>query len=153
MGLNAELVGKRYPTTEPYLVGREKVREFATAIGDSNPNYHDLEVARANGYPDLIAPPTFPFVLTIKAMAGAMFDPELGVDYSRIVHGEQSFEYARPLVAGDEVVVKASLESISIAGRNEFLVTRADVETVAGERVVTTRSVLVSRGTAPQEES
>ena len=108
-----------------------------------------LTFSERPGATALIAPPTFPFVLTIRAMAAAMFDQELGIDYARIVHGEQSFEFARPLHAGDEVVVKASLEKMFAAGRNEFVVCKADVETVDGEHVVTTRSVLVSRGTAP----
>lgn len=151
MSLNMACEGKVYPTTPPYQVGREKIREFATAIGDFNPAFHDVEAAVALGYPDVIAPPTFPFVLTIRAMAAAMFDQELGIDYARIVHGEQSFEFARPLHAGDEVVVKASLEKMFAAGRNEFVVCKADVETVDGEHVVTTRSVLVSRGTAPSD--
>ena len=108
MALNPEFVGKQYPDTAPYLIGREKVREFATAIGEQSPVFHDLAEAVRMGYSDLPAPPTFAFVLTHKAMAAAMFDPDLGLDYSRVVHGEQAFEYRRPLVAGDEVVVTAT---------------------------------------------
>lgn len=147
MTLNAAYVGKVYPTTEHYLVGREKLREFAAAIGDENPACHDLDAAQARGLTDVMAPPTFPFVITIRAMSAAMFDPEIGLDYGRVVHGEQSFDYVRPLVAGDEVVVAASIESIDSTGRNELMTVRADVLTVDGEVVVTTRSVLVSRGT------
>ena len=91
MALNPAFIGKTYPPSQPYLVGREKVREFAVAIGDSNPAYHDVAAARALGHDDVLAPPTFPFVLSMKAMAVAMFDPELGLDYSRVVHGEQRF--------------------------------------------------------------
>ncbi len=145
--LNPAYVGRTYPTTAPYQVGREKIREFAMAIGDPNPVYTDVDAARALGHPDLVAPPTFGFVLTMKAMALAMFDPEVGLDYARVVHGEQSFEFARPLFAGDEVVVDASIEAIDSAGRNEFMTVLAEVRTVSGELVVTTRSVLVSRGT------
>lgn len=147
MTINAGYVGTTYPPTEPYLVGREKIREFAEAIGDPNPVYHDLAVARALGHADLPAPPTFPFVITMRALNAAMFDPALGLDYARVVHGEQSYTYVRPLLAGDEVVVDAVIESIDSAGRNEFLTLRADVRTVDGEAIVTTRSVIVSRGT------
>lgn len=148
MTLNTAFIGKTYPDTEPYLIGREKVREFATAIGDSSPVFHDRAAARELGYADLPAPPTFAFALTMKAMAAAMFDPDLGLDYARVVHGEQSFDYRRPLQAGDEVVVKSFIADIHTRGRNEFLVTQADVVTVAGELVVSTRSVIASRGTA-----
>jgi acyl dehydratase len=81
-------------------------------------------------------------------MATAMFDPELGLNYALVVHGEQGFEYQRPLQAGDEVVVKSFISDITSRGRNEFLTTQADVVTLAGELVVTTRSTIVSRGTA-----
>jgi acyl dehydratase len=148
MALNPEYVGKRYPDTPPYLIGREKVREFATAIGEHAPVFHDVAAARGLGYADLPAPPTFAFTLTMKAMAAAIFDPELGLDYARVVHGEQSFEYRRPLVAGDEVVVASHIADITAKGRNEYLTTAADVVAVDGELVVTTRSVIVSRGTA-----
>jgi len=148
MPLNPDFVGKEYPQTEPYLIGREKVREFATAIGDQSPVYHDLAAAAALGYSDLPAPPTFAFLVTQRSLAAAMFDPDLGLDYSRVVHGEQAFAYRRPLQAGDEVVVRAHIADIHARGRNEFLVTQADVITVGGELVVSTRSVVASRGTA-----
>ena len=148
MALNPEFIGKQYPDTDPYLVGREKVRDFATAIGEHNAVFHDLAAAKSLGYADLPAPATFAFAVTQKALAAAMFDPELGLDYSRVVHGEQSFEYRRPLLAGDEVVVKAHSADIHSRGANEFLVTQADVVTLDGELVVRTRSVVASRGTA-----
>ena len=93
-----------------YHVGREQIREFATAIGDNNPAYYNVDAARVLGYQDLIAPPTYPFTLTMRAMATAIFDPDLGLDYSRVVHGEQHFEYERPISAGDELVVRAEIE-------------------------------------------
>lgn len=148
MALNPDIVGKTYPDTQPYLIGREKVREFAIAIGDSSPVFHDLAAAAELGYADLPAPPTFAFTLTHRAMAAAMFDPDLGLDYARVVHGAQSFDYRRPLLAGDEVVVSSHIAEVYTRGRNEYLVTQADVQTLAGELVVSTRSIIVSRGTA-----
>lgn len=148
MPLNPDVVGKVYPDSDPYLVGREKIREFAIAIGDHSPVFHDLAAARALGYKDLPAPPTFAFAITMKSMAMAMFDPDLGLDYARVVHGEQSFEYVRPLVAGDEVIVRAHIAEIAARGRNEYLTTAADVVTTEGDLLVRTRSVLASRGTA-----
>mgnify|MGYP003559330137 CR=1 FL=1 len=94
MALNQDFIGKVYPASPPYQVGREKLREFAIAIGDMNAAYHDVEHAQSLGHRDVIAPPTFPFTITMRAMAAVMFDPELGLDYSRVVHGEQ----ARPLL-------------------------------------------------------
>ena len=148
MPLNPDFVGKVYPDTPAYLIGREKVREFATAIGDFAPVFHDLAVAREQGYRDLPAPPTFAFVITMQALAAAMFDPDLGMDYARVVHGEQSFDYHQPLQAGDEVLVRSRIAAIAVRGSNEFLTLEADVLTVDGQPRVTTRSIIVSRGTA-----
>ena len=148
MALDQSFVGRKYPPTPPYEVGREKIREFADAIGDANPAYRDVEAARALGYPDVIAPPTFPVVLSMRAGAQVVGDPELGLDYSRVVHGEQRFVYTRPVRAGDRLTVTVSVESIRSAAGNDLLTTRGDVATVDGEPVLTAYSTLVARGTA-----
>jgi acyl dehydratase len=148
VALDQSFVGRKYPPTPPYEVGREKIREFADAIGDPNPAYRDPEAARALGYPEVIAPPTFPVVLSMRAGHQVVLDPELGLDYSRVVHGEQRFVYARPVRAGDRLTVTVSVESIRSAGGNDLLTTRGDVATVDGEHVLTAYSTLVARGTA-----
>jgi acyl dehydratase len=148
VALDQSFVGRKYPPTPPYEVGREKIREFADAIGDHNPAYRDVEAARALGYPDVIAPPTFPIVLSMRAGVQVVADPELGLDYSRVVHGEQRFVYARPVRAGDRLTVTVSVERIRSAGGNDLLTTRGDVATVDGEPVLTAYSTLVARGTA-----
>jgi acyl dehydratase len=145
MALNPDFVGRVYPPAGSYLVGREKVREFATAIGDLNPAYHDVDAARALGYADVIAPPTFAVMLSLKSAGRVTHDPELGLDYSRVVHGEQRFAYHRPIVAGDELVVTTSIESIRSMAGNDMITTRGEIATVDGEPVVTTMSLLVSR--------
>jgi acyl dehydratase len=148
MALNTALVGKQYAPLPPYAVSREKIREFATAIGDPAPAYTDPEAAVALGYPDVIAPPTFPFVLGRDALAQAMFDPELGLDYSRVVHGEQTFSYERPIHAGDVLIGHSRIADIRAAGPNELLVSECELRTSDGELVVTSRSLIISRGTA-----
>src|SRR5436309_7226309 len=97
MALDQSFVGRTYPPTEPYEVGREKIREFAEAVGDPNPAYTDPEAAKALGHPDVIAPPTFVFAITFKAAGQVVQDPQLGLDYSRVVHGDQKFSYVRPV--------------------------------------------------------
>lgn len=150
MALNPDFIGRTYPPGPAYQVGREKIGEFATAIGDSNPAYHDAAAAQALGYADVIAPPTFPFVIAMRAMAAATFDPELGLDYTRVVHGEQSFSYTRPIVAGDELVAVSTIENIRSVAGNDLLTTRTDISTVTGEHVVSSTSVIVSRGTGEE---
>jgi len=150
MALNPEFIGRTYPPSAPYEVAREKIREFAAALGDADRAYQDVDAARALGHPDLVAPPTFPFVLAIRAMAAVVGDPDLGLDYSRVVHGEQSFSYSRPVVAGDVLVVTSSIENVRSAAGNDLLSYRSDIATTDGEHVVTTRSVIVARGTAQE---
>jgi acyl dehydratase len=148
MPLDASFNGRVYPPTPAYLVGREKIREFASAIGDANPAYHDQAAARGLGYSDLIAPPTFAIVLTMPAGNQVTFDPELGLDYSRVVHGEQRFVHRRPIVAGDELTVVVTVENIRSAGGNDMIALRADVNDGDEELVVAAYSTIVARGTA-----
>ena len=146
MPLDPSFVGRTYPPTPPYQVGREKIREFATAIGAADPAYHDPAAARELGHPDVVAPPTFPIVLTMAASRQLIEDPALGIDYSRVVHGDQRFAYTRPVAAGDELVCENAVEEITSRGGHDFLTTRTEVRTIAGEPVVTVWSKLVVRG-------
>jgi acyl dehydratase len=100
MAINPEYVGKIFPPTEPYEVSREKLRQFADAIGDTNPVYRSRAAAQEAGFPDVIAPPTFPIVITVASSSKVLVDPGLNLNYAMVVHGEQRFEYSRPLVAG-----------------------------------------------------
>ncbi|BAJ29026.1 MULTISPECIES: MaoC family dehydratase N-terminal domain-containing protein [Kitasatospora] len=145
MPLDPSFIGRTYPPTEPYEVGREKIREFAVAIGDANPAYVDQEAAKALGHPDVIAPLTFPFMLSFRAAAQVVEDPELGLDYSRVVHGDQKFVYTRPVRAGDRLSVTISIDAIKSLAGNEVLTIRGEVGDVSGEHVVTSIMTLVAR--------
>jgi len=146
MALNPEFIGRTYPAGPSYVVGREKIREFARAIGDLNPVFHDPEVAQRLGYSDVIAPPTFAIVVSLEAANAALFDPDLGLDFARVVHGEQTFSYARPICAGDELVVTTAIENIRSMAGNDMITTKGTITTVTGELVATATSMLVSRG-------
>jgi acyl dehydratase len=148
MALNRDFVGKKYPPSAPYEVSRVKIREFAAAIGDNNPLYRDKEAAQAAGYPDVIAPPTFPIVFSLQSGGDVLVDPDLGLNFAMVVHGEQRFEYVRPVYAGDELVMTATVTDIRTAGRNELLTVRSEVSTVAGEPVCVTYNTIVERGGA-----
>jgi acyl dehydratase len=143
--LDPSYAGRCYPPTAPYAVSREKIREFAEAIGDANPAYVDPDAARALGHPDVVAPPTFPTVLALRSAAQVVEDPALGLDYGRVVHGEERYTYLRPIRAGDVLTVTMTIEAVRSVGGNDMLTLRGDVRTVAGEPVVTARSVLVAR--------
>ena len=147
MGVDQSFVGRVYPPTPPYAVSREKIREFAEAISDPNPAYVDRAVAEKLGYPDVIAPPTFAIVVTMQAGKQVTFDPDFGIDYSRVVHGEQRFVHHRPITAGDVLQVVVTIDDVRVAAGNELITTRAEVATVDGEPVTTAVSTIVVRGT------
>jgi acyl dehydratase len=148
MAINPEYIGKTFPPGPPYEVSRVKLAEFADAIGDPNPVYRDRAAAAAAGYPDVIAPPTFPIVIGMAASGQALADPGLNLNYAMVVHGEQRFEYSRPLVAGDVVTATVTISDIRQAGRNSLMTTSTRIETVGGEHVCTAYNTLVERGGA-----
>jgi len=148
MPLDPSYVGRVYPPTPPYEVGREKIREFADAVGDLNPVYRDPAAAQALGHPDVIAPPTFPIVLTLTAGHQVLIDPDFGIDYSKVVHGEQRFVHARPVRAGDVLQVVVTIDGVRAAAGNDMVTTRAELSTVEGELVSTAYATIVARGTA-----
>ncbi|MFF3491135.1 MaoC family dehydratase N-terminal domain-containing protein [Streptomyces sp. NPDC002795] len=145
MALDQSFVGRTYPPTTSYEVGREKIREFAEAVGDPNPAYVDRAAAEELGHPDVIAPPTFVFAITFKAAGEVIHDPELGLDYSRVVHGDQKFAYTRPVCAGDKLTVTSTIEGIKSLAGNDIIDVRGEVHDEAGEHVVTAWTKLVSR--------
>ncbi|HYX61992.1 MAG TPA: MaoC family dehydratase N-terminal domain-containing protein [Streptosporangiaceae bacterium] len=146
MAINPAYAGRTFEPSEPYEVSRVKIAEFATAIGDSSPLCRDRAAAQAAGYPDVIAPPTFAIVITAADTARLMADPDLGVNYAMIVHGEQSFSYSRPIHAGDVVVAQTTIESIRQVRSLTTMATVTDISTVDGEHVCTAHSTLVERG-------
>lgn len=150
MPMNKELEGKTYdPVT--YEVGREKIREFAQAVGETAPIYHDPEAAKAEGHPEQIAPLTFPTVLHVRSGPQVIMDPDLGVNYSLVVHGTQEFEYRRPIYAGDVLTATPRIAEIEDRGPHEFLTIETTMTDDGGEEVCVARAVLISRGTAAQE--
>ena len=146
MALDRALVGRSYPPSAVYEVGRAKLAEFATAIGDASPLCRDRAAAQAAGYPDVIAPPTFAIVVTSGDTARLIADPDLGVNYAMVVHGEQSFTHSRPLHAGDVVVAQSTIESIKQIRTMTTMATVTEIRTADGEHVCTARSTLVERG-------
>jgi acyl dehydratase len=121
MPVKTDAIGKRYPPTV-YAVGREKVREYAHAIGETSPVCLDVEAARAAGYADVVAPPTFAVVYKAPAIMPGLFDPEVGIDFARMVHGGQEFAWGDLVVAGDEITTTATVKDISERAGNGFYV-------------------------------
>jgi acyl dehydratase len=154
MPLNRDYVGRSYRAHGTFEVSREHIRRFAEAIGDPNPVYRDPEAAKAAGHPDVIAPPTF---LTTVGMSlrgsGPINDAGLGLDYSRVVHGEQRFVHHRPARPGDVLTAETTISDIRDAGANELMTMAMEITTTDGERICTAYNTIVSRGTAASTQS
>lgn len=146
MALDPSFVGRCYPLAGTYQVGREKIREFAEAIGDDDALYRDPSAARACGYPDVIAPPTFAMILALRAQEELISDPKFGLDYHRMVHGNQSFTHHRPIKAGDELAATLHVDGIRTMAGNDMLTVRCEITDRDGDPVTTARSLLVVRG-------
>ena len=146
MAVNPDLVGLSFPPTTPYLVGREKVREFSRAVFATNPINLDPAAAQAAGYADVVAPPTFAVVIQEGTLAQLLAAPNSGIELTRVVHGSQQFSYTRPIVAGDELTATLSVTSVKTLGGHSMVTSESVMTDASGDHVVTAISTLVVRG-------
>jgi acyl dehydratase len=144
--VNPELQGRVFAPTAPYLVGREKVREFARAVFATNPVNLDVEAARGAGYDDVVAPPTFAVVVQEHTLAQLLAEPDAGIDFSRVVHGDQRFTSSRPIIAGDELTATLTVSSVKTLGAHSMVTAESVITDAGGAHVVTAISTLVVRG-------
>ena len=136
MALNLAFLNRSYPSLETFKVDQTKIEAFSAAIGDDN------EYIKQG-----FASPTFLISIQMSAMEVALFDPELGLDYSKVVHGEQSFEYKKSVKAGDELSFVSTIEDIKSKVGNDFITIRSDVTDSLGNEVATLKATLIARGT------
>jgi len=145
MPVNTKAIGK---SGEPvlYAVGREKIREYARAVGESNPVYLDVDAARAAGYGDVVAPPMFAVVYSAPAVGPLLFDPDVELNFAAMVHGGQEFEWGELVVAGDEIATTAVVKDISERDGRGFYVFESDSRNQRGERVCRATWTNIVRG-------
>jgi acyl dehydratase len=145
MALKTDAVGKEWPATT-YQVGREKIREYANALGIDNPVHLDVEAARAAGFRDVVAPPMFAVVYSAGSVGPPIFDPEVGIDFMRMVHGGQQFEWDEPACSGDEITTTAKCVSIEEKDGKGFYVFETNSVNQDGAQVVRGTWTLIVRG-------
>ena len=143
MPVNPELVGRVFPPTAPYLVGREKVREFARAVFADDPQHLDPAAARALGYPDVVAPATFAIVVQEQTLQQLLAEPESGIVLQNALHAEQRFRYTRPIVAGDELTGTLTVTAVRGMRGSAMVTSDAEITDATGAHVVTATSVLL----------
>ena len=135
--LSRDLIGRSYTADYPFDVSRQKIREFADAIGDPNPRYRQGTA---------VAPPTFATIINIPAIMTIVNDPELGLDYGRLVHADQTFVHHRPITVGDKLVLTTRIEGAMSRAGNDMLTVRTEIVDTDGDAVSTTTATLVFRG-------
>jgi acyl dehydratase len=145
MAVNTAAIGKTYPA-DTYAVGREKIREYAAAVGETDPRHHDVEAARAAGYADVVAPPMFAVIYAGRSVFPALFDAEVGIDFAMMVHGAQEFRWGPVVVAGDELTTTAKVAEVSERGGLGFYVFESVSENQRGEMVCTGTWTNIVRG-------
>ena len=131
-----DAIGKKFPAYE-YEVGREKIREFAHAVGEGDPVHHDREAATAAGFRNVVAPPMFAVVYSAGAVGPAIFDPEIGINFAMMVHGGQEFVWGPPVVAGDEIATEVEVKDVAERGGLAFFVFESRSTNQDGETVCT----------------
>jgi len=149
--MNRRAIG-RSVTGEPVEVLRDSLASFAIALGHVDPIYLDVRAARAAGHPDVVASPTYVVILTAATAHELLDNPSLELDFSRVVHGQQSVAHERRIYAGDVLTSTTTVLDIRDAGLHELMTTRSELRQVDGALVCTTESVTVSRGTAARQQ-
>jgi acyl dehydratase len=134
MPVKTQAIGKSYEPAQ-YAVGREKIREYAHAVGETNPLHLDVDAARAAGYADVVAPPMFAAVYSVPSLGPSLFDPEIELNIMMMVHGSQEFEWGEPVVAGDEISTRASVKDISERDGRGYYVFESVSTNQRGEQV------------------
>ena len=143
--MDTSKVGKTYPAFE-YEVGREKIREYANAVGEQNPVHHDREVAKAAGFRDVVAPPMFVVVYSAGAMGPAILDPEVGINLMLMVHGGQEFVWGEPVCAGDTITTEASVKDMYEKDGRKFYVFESVSTNQDGQETVRATWTNIVRG-------
>ena len=146
MAVNPDFVGRTYPPSGPYAVDASLIAAFAAAVGATDPVHTDAEAARAAGYGDVVAPPTMAVRFSQQSERAYITDPDAGIDFSRVVHGEQRFVHHRPITAGDEVLGATTVDTGRAAGGHSMVTTRTELTTTAGDALATSTSTIVVRG-------
>jgi len=144
--LSPDIVGRVYPGRGAHEIRALSITAFARAINDENPAYFDVDAARALGYPNLLAPPTYLVSIAIDEAQQALTDPPVSIDWSRVVHGEQRFKFNRPIVAGDVLTCETAIEAVKSLAGSDFVTTRANFLDEQGTLVANAWSILVVRG-------
>lgn len=145
MSISTARQGHQYPPASPHQVSREAIRDFAAAVKSRHPAHHDVDAARDLGHADLVAPPSFAVVVAQRAEAAVVQDPEVGIDFSRVVHADERFTHHSPILAGDTLTATVTLDRIRVMGAGAMVTNRVEIVAADGTARATVISSLLVR--------
>jgi acyl dehydratase len=143
--LGKDVVGMRYRYPDHYVVEREKIREYATAVKNDDPAFFEDKAAAELGYPGLPAPLTFISVFGYKAVAAFFEHANIATQDAQIVQVDQTLKFLQPIKVGDRLYCDVSIESVRRAHGTDIIMTKQTVTNDNGDIVQETYTTLAGR--------
>ena len=153
MSFASDIIGTHYRYPDYYLVGREKIREYATAIQSDDPLHFSEEAAKAAGYPDVVAPLTFIAIPGRLVQLDIFRNFDVGINLARVIHRDQKIVYHRPICAGDKLFFDSWLESVVESFGAVISTLRTEITDENGQPVMTTLVTMFGESAGAEEDN
>ena len=151
MSIASEIIGTRYRYHDYYLVGREKIREYAKAVQSDDPIHFSVEAARAAGYPDVVAPLTFIAIAGRQVQLEIFKQFDVGINLARVIHRDQKIRFYRPVFAGDKLFFDSCLDSVLESHGTVISELRSEVTDAEGKPVLTAIVTMIGEASGAEE--
>lgn len=153
MSFASDIIGTHYRYHDYFLVGREKVREYAKAVQSDDPLHFSEEAAKAAGYPDVVAPLTFIAVAGRQVQLEIFKQFDVGINLSRVIHRDQKILFHRPIFAGDKLYFETWLDSVLESHGTVIIEMRSEVTDAEGEPVMTTIVTMIGEAAGAEDDA
>ena len=153
MSFASDIIGTHYRYHDYFLVGREKIREYASAVQSDDPLHFSAEAAKAAGYPDVIAPPTFIAVAGRQVQLEIFKQFDVGINLSRVIHRDQKILFHRPIFAGDKLYFDSWLDSVLESHGTVISEMRSEVTDAEGQPVITTIVTMIGEAAGAEDDA
>ena len=153
MSVASDIFGTHYRYPDYYLVGREKIREYAKAIQSDDPLHYSREAAQAAGYPNVVAPLTFIAIPGRQVQLDIFRNFDVGINLARVIHRDQKITYHRPICAGDKLYFDSWLESVVESFGAVISTLRTEVTDEDGKPVMTTLVTMFGESAGSEEDN
>ena len=153
MSFASDIIGTHYRYPDYYLVGREKIREYAKAIQSDDPLHYSVEAAQAAGYPNVVAPLTFIAIPGRQVQLDIFRNFDVGINLARVIHRDQKITYHRPICAGDKLYFDSWLDSVLESHGTVITEMRSEVTDADGQPVITTIVTMIGEAAGAEDNA